>query len=207
MLLFLQLSHLIAKDHSNAKQWIKSAPERKSWPISLCFPLLAVLFMLYGSVSETHGSKTAARNFVWQTESVFSLEMTQYAKGTEGYAVFQTISHAQQTAAEQTPDTPAEPTNAEIYFRIVLYYLGKAQSWRYNLDHSEADSNTIPQQMRTSVTAVSTSSYWFTDYSLTPQQFVWEAVLATLSGAVSMPHGMVWFVKFRRAPSQHSFIA
>lgn len=60
-------------------------------------------------------------------KSVFSLEMTQYAKGTEGYAIFQTTLCAQQTAAEQTPDTPPEPTNAEIYFRIILHYLGKAQ--------------------------------------------------------------------------------
>lgn len=59
-------------------------------------------------------------------ESAFSLEMTPHAKGTEGYAIFQTTLHAQETAAQQTPDLPPEPTNAEIYFRIVLHYLGKA---------------------------------------------------------------------------------
>lgn len=80
----------MAKDLSNAKQWIKLAPERRSCPTDLYFPPLAVLFIWYGSVSETHSSKTAARNFIWQMESVFSLEMTQYTKGTEGYAVFQT---------------------------------------------------------------------------------------------------------------------
>lgn len=62
-------------------------------------------------------------------ESVFSMEMTQYAKGTQEHAIFQKTSHAQQTAAEQTPDMPLEPTKAEIYFRIVLHYLGKAQRW------------------------------------------------------------------------------
>lgn len=93
----------------------------------LYFPLLAVFYMLYGSVSETHSSKTAARNFIWQVESVFSLEMTQYTKGTEGYAVLQITLQVQQTAAEKTPDMPPELTNAEIYFRIVLHYLGKAQ--------------------------------------------------------------------------------
>lgn len=48
-------------------------------------------------------------------ESAFSLEMTTRAKQTEGYAIFQTTLHAQ-----QTPDLPPEPTNAEIYLRIVL---------------------------------------------------------------------------------------
>lgn len=132
-------------------------------------------------------------------ESVFSLEMTPYAKETERYAIFQTTLHAQETATERTSDLPPKPTNAEISFRVVLHDLGKAQSWRWNLDHSEADSNTILQQMRTLLTAVSTSSYWSTDYHLTPGQFVWEAVLATPSGAVSVPHWTVWFVKFPRA--------
>lgn len=35
-------------------------------------------------------------------ESVFSLEMTPYAKETERYAIFQMTLHAWQTAAEQT---------------------------------------------------------------------------------------------------------
>lgn len=152
---------------------------------------------------------TAARQqqeiSIWQTESAFNLGMTPHAKGTEGYANFQITLHAQQGATQQTPDSPPEPTNAEIYFRIVLHCLGKAQRWRENLDHSEADSNTIPQQMRTSTTAVSTSSYWSTDYNLTPGQLVWEAVLAILPGAVSMLHGTVRFVKFHRAP-QSTFI-
>lgn len=47
-------------------------------------------------------------------ESGFSLEITPYAKETEGYAIFQTTLNTQQTAAEQTPDLPSEPTNAEI---------------------------------------------------------------------------------------------
>lgn len=37
------------------------------------------------------------------------------------------ILHAQQTAAEQTPNLPPKPTNAEISFRVVLHDLGKAQ--------------------------------------------------------------------------------
>lgn len=60
-------------------------------------------------------------------ESALSLEVTPHAKGTEGYAIFQTTLCAQQTAAKQTPDLPPEPTNAETYLRIVLHYLGKAQ--------------------------------------------------------------------------------
>lgn len=82
-------------------------------------------------------------------ESVFSVEMTPYAKETEGYAIFQTTLYTQQTAAEQTPDLPPEPTNAEICFRVVLHYLGMAQRWRQNLEHSEADIKTILQQMKT----------------------------------------------------------
>lgn len=60
-------------------------------------------------------------------KSALSLEVTPHAKGTEGYAIFRMTLCAQQTAAEQTPDLPPEPTNAGIYLRTVLHYLGKAQ--------------------------------------------------------------------------------
>lgn len=161
--------------------------------------------MLYGSVSETHSSKTATRNFYLTNGIYFQSGNDTKCKGEERYAIFQTTLHAQQTATEQTPDLPSKPTNAEISFRVVLHDRGKAPRWRWNLDHSEADSNTILQQMRTPLRAVSTSSYWSTDYHLTPGQFVWQAVLTTLSGAVSVPHRIVWFVKFPRA-LQSTFI-
>lgn len=110
---------------SNSKQWIKSAPERKGCPPDLYFPLLAVFFRLYGSVLETQSSKTVARHFYLTNGICFQSGSDTTCKG---YAIFQTTLCAQQTAAEQTPHLPPEPTNAKIYLRIVLYYLSKAQS-------------------------------------------------------------------------------
>lgn len=63
MFLSLKSPQLIVKDLSKAMQWIKSAPERKHCPTDLYFPLLTVFLLLYGSVSETHNIRIAARNF------------------------------------------------------------------------------------------------------------------------------------------------
>lgn len=72
MFLLLKSPHLIAKDLSNAKQWIKSAPDRKCCPTDLYFPLLTVFLLLYGSDSEIHSSKIATRHF-YLTNGIFPL--------------------------------------------------------------------------------------------------------------------------------------
>lgn len=47
----------------------------------------------------------------------FSLEPTHSAKETEEYSVFQMTLYTQETGAEEIPDLPPKPTNAEIDFQ------------------------------------------------------------------------------------------